>query len=69
KSPSEIIGSIMEALDDFTDYENVDDDITVIIAKRTDEKDFVSDEEHDEDYFGQYEELEAVDDDEDDFIY
>ena len=58
RPPSEIIGHIMEKLEEFTEYRPFDDDITLIIAKRMNVNEFVE-EEPIEDFDDVVEELES----------
>lgn len=57
KSTDEILSLIMERLGQFTDKKPLEDDITLIIAKRTDTAAFVSDDEHEEELDEAIEEL------------
>ena len=59
KSPSEILSLIMERLRVFTQEKPLEDDITLIIAKRTDMHDYISDDEHEEELDDSIEELTA----------
>ena len=59
---SEIIGLIIDELEKFTEYKQLDDDITLIIAKRTNEAEFVADEEHFEEAEEEIEELTDAED-------
>lgn len=61
---SEIIGLIIDKLEEFTEYRQFDDDITLIIAKRTNEAEFIADEEHFEDGVEEIEELSDAEDNE-----
>ena len=59
KTPSEIIGLIMEELDLFTEFRGFEDDLTLIVAKRTNVNEFISEEEPEEFFDDDVEELEA----------
>ncbi len=61
KPSDELLKKIMEALFKFTKTKPLDDDITLIIAKRTDMDEFVSDDEHEEEFEDGLEELEDAD--------
>ena len=54
---SEIISLIIKELEKFTEHRQLEDDITLIIAKRTNEAEFVADEEHFEESEEDIEEL------------
>ena len=60
KTASEILGLIVEKLDEFTEYRGFEDDLTIIIAKRKNVGEYVADEEHDEGLDEEIEELEAT---------
>ena len=62
KAPSEIIGLIMEKLEAFCEYRPFEDDITIIIAKRTNVSEFVEEDEQEENFDEVIEDLEASDD-------
>lgn len=62
KSSSEILGLIMEKLEEFTEYRGYEDDLTLIIAKRKNISEFIEDEEHDESFDDNVEELEDAGD-------
>lgn len=57
---SELVELIMKEVDEFTEHNLFEDDITVIIAKRTDESEFVEYEEKEEDFYSHIEELEVT---------
>ncbi|MCR4822633.1 MAG: SpoIIE family protein phosphatase [Treponema sp.] len=57
----EIKALIIDALEKFTEYQPLDDDITLIIAKRTNKNEFIHKEESYEDFAEPVEELEALD--------
>ncbi len=59
KSSNELLKLIMDSLDQFTQDKPLEDDVTVIIAKRTNVSDFISDE-HEEEYEEKLEELEEA---------
>jgi sigma-B regulation protein RsbU (phosphoserine phosphatase) len=67
RETNEIIERILKDVDEFSEHRGFDDDITIIIAKRTDGSKYVEGEYADEDNLEadddeqQYEELEAVD--------
>ena len=60
KSSSEILGLIMEKLEEFTEYRGYEDDLTIIIAKRRNISEFIEDEEHEETFDDNVEELEVA---------
>ncbi len=60
KSSGEIVKIIMNALFDFTQQKPLEDDITIIIAKRTDLNDFVAEAEHEDDEDELIEELSEI---------
>lgn len=61
KSSDEILGLIMERLDEFTEYRGFEDDLTVIIAKRKNVSEYVEGEDYDESFDDNIEELEEAD--------
>ena len=58
KSSNEILGLIMEKLDEFTEYRGFEDDLTVIIVKRKNVSEYVEDEDHEDSFDDNVEELE-----------
>lgn len=60
KSSDELIGLIIEKLEEFTEYKPLEDDITLIIAKRKNPNEFVSEEEHYEELEDDVEELDEA---------
>ena len=60
KSSGEILGLIIDKLNEFTEYRGIDDDLTVIIAKRKNVSEYVAEEEKDEDFDDTIEELDEV---------
>lgn len=59
KTASEILGLIVEKLDEFTEYRGFEDDLTIIIAKRKNIGEYVADEEHEDPLEEDIEELET----------
>lgn len=47
KPTDEIVGLIIDRLEEFTEYKPLEDDLTLIVAKRKNAGEFVSDDEHD----------------------
>lgn len=62
KPPVEILGIIMQKLDDFTEYRGFEDDLTVIIAKKCNPAEFVAEDEIDDFSDNNIEELHTPED-------
>ena len=61
KSAGEILGLIVDELERFTEYRGIEDDLSLIIAKRKNTGEYVADDEHDDLFDDTIEELEEVD--------
>ena len=65
RSSSEIVGLIIEKLEEFTEYRPNEDDVTLIVAKRKNISEYEAEEEHEDELEEGVEELETLEPEED----